>query len=183
MIHLALPEIDDAHAWLAEGLATYVEGVARVQAGNLDASELWREYAVSMPTGMPAPDDQGLDHTHTWARTYWGGALFCLLADVTIRERSGNRRGLQDALRAILRDSGGMTTSWPIERVLSTGDAATDTSVLTQLYLSMRDRPSAPDLQELWRRLGVHPEAGGGRLDAGTKEAGIRDAITHRPSG
>jgi len=183
MIHLALPEVDDAHAWLAEGLATYVEGIARVQAGNLGASELWQEYATSMPKGMPAPDDQGLDHTHTWGRTYWGGALFCLLADVAIRERSGNRRGLQDALRAILRESGGMVTSWPVERVFSTGDAATGTTVLTELYQTMRDAPSAPDLQDLWRRLGLHAESGAVKLETGTKEAEIRDAMTHRPAG
>ena len=39
----------------------------------------------------------GLDNTHTWGRTYWGGAMFCLLADVEIRRRTHNRRGLQDA--------------------------------------------------------------------------------------
>lgn len=182
MIHLALPEVDDTHVWLAEGLATYVEGVARVQAGNLGARELWQEYAVAMPKGMPAPDDQGLDRTHTWGRTYWGGALFCLLADVTIRERSGNRRGLQDALRAILRKSGGMITSWPVKRVFSTGDAATGTTTLTELYQAMRETPSAPDLHELWRRLGVHSETGAIWLETGTKQAEIRDAITGRPT-
>jgi L-lactate permease len=27
-----------------------------------------------------AGGDQGLDHTPTWARTYWGGALFWMMA-------------------------------------------------------------------------------------------------------
>jgi hypothetical protein len=30
MTHLALPEVDDEHLWLAEGIATYVEPIARV---------------------------------------------------------------------------------------------------------------------------------------------------------
>src|SRR3569833_3020809 len=34
MTHLALPDVGDDHDWLSEGLAVYVEGVARVQAGN-----------------------------------------------------------------------------------------------------------------------------------------------------
>ena len=38
----------------------------------------------------------------TWGRTYWGGAMFCLMADVRIREQTHNRKGLQDALRGIL---------------------------------------------------------------------------------
>jgi len=182
MTHLALPDVGRAHSWLAEGLATYVEGVARVQAGNLAANQLWREDVAAMPKGMPASGDQGLDHTHTWARTYWGGALFCLAADVAIRERSDNQRGLQDALRAVLRESGGMVASWPVERVFSTGDAATGTRVLTELYDRMRDAPAAPDLQDLWRRLGIRVDDGVVRLEAGSRQAEIRDAITQRPA-
>ena len=182
MTHLALPEVGRAHAWLAEGLATYVEGVARVQAGNLAARELWQEDVASMPKGMPQPDDEGLDRTHTWGRTYWGGALFCLAADVEIRERSGGRYGLQDALRAVLRQSGGMMASWPVERVFRTGDAATGTTVLSDLYESMGRQPTAPDIQGLWRRLGVHVDDGVVSLESGSRQAEIRDAITRRPS-
>jgi hypothetical protein len=181
MTHLALPEVGRAHAWLAEGLATYVEGIARVQAGNLSARELWQEDVAAMPKGMPAAGDAGLDHTHTWGRTYWGGALFCLAADVAIRERSDNKHGLQDALRAVLRQSGGMITSWPVERVFSTGDAATGTTVLAEAYALARDSPSGPDPQELWRRLGIRVADGALQLDAGSRQAEIREAITRRP--
>ena len=43
MVHLALPEIGRSHDWLAEGLATYVEGVARAQAGNRAIADVWAE--------------------------------------------------------------------------------------------------------------------------------------------
>ena len=181
MTHLALPEVGRAHAWLAEGLATYVEGVARVQAGNLSASDLWQEDFAAMPKGMPEAGDEGLDHTHTWGRTYWGGAMFCLAADVAIRERSGNTRGLQDALRAILRESGGMVASWPVERIFASGDEATGTTVLTDLYRSMRDAPAAPDLPDLWRRLGLSADNGVLHSEAAGKPADIREAITRPP--
>jgi hypothetical protein len=178
MTHLALPEVGRDHAWLAEGLATYVEGVARVQAGNLEARALWQEDVAAMPKGLPQMGDEGLDHTHTWGRTYWGGAIFCLAADVAIREQSANTRGLQDALRAILRESGGMVASWKIERILATGDAATGTTVLTELYRSMRNAPTAPDLPDLWRRLGLSIDDGAVREDTVGARAAIRDAIT-----
>lgn len=182
MTHLALPEVGPTHAWLAEGLATYVEGVARVQAGNMNAHDLWQEDVASMAKGLPQPDDAGLDHTHTWGRTYWGGAIFCLAADVAIRERSENKRGLQDALRAILRQSGGMTASWPIERIFATGDAATGTTVLNELYRSMRDAPTTPELPDLWGRLGLSVEDGVARDGTDAGGARIREAITRRPS-
>ena len=53
MVHLALPEVGRSHNWLAEGLATYVEGVARAQFGNRDIADVWAEDRHSMPMGLP----------------------------------------------------------------------------------------------------------------------------------
>ncbi len=178
LIHLALPELAERHNWLAEGLATYVEGMARVAAGNMTAEELWQEYAESMPKGEPTAGDSGLDRTPTWARTYWGGALFSLNADVEIRAATGNRLGLKDALRAILAASGGMRVEWPIERVLEVGDAATGTTVLKARYALERERPVTTDLAALWSRLGMRVEAGSVTLDPLAPGAPLRLALT-----
>jgi hypothetical protein len=178
MTHLALPDTGEEHAWLSEGVATYVEGVARVQAGNRSETDVWAEELRSMPRGLPADGDRGLDRTHTWGRTYWGGAMFCLLADVDIRKRTQLRFGLQDALRAVLRASGGLAADWPIERVLQTGDAAVGTHSLEELYERMKDQAMAPDLKALWRELGVTDD-GGIRLDDKAPLAPVRRAIMH----
>ncbi|HEY0767081.1 MAG TPA: hypothetical protein VGD47_03920 [Steroidobacteraceae bacterium] len=179
MTHLALPDTGEAHAWLSEGLATYVEGVARVQAGNRSEADMWSEEIRQMPRGLPQPDDRGLDHTHTWGRTYWGGAMFCLLADVEIRKRSHNRFGLQDALRAVARASGGLAADWPIDRVLRTGDGAVGTTTLEDLYAQMKDTPVTPDLMTLWRELGIEPDGSSVRLSDSAPLADVRRAITH----
>jgi len=182
MSHLSLPAIDESHTWFAEGVAVYVEGVARAQAGNISETRLWGEYETSIPKGLPGLNDQGLDRTHTWARTYWGGALYCLLADIRIREKTKNRRGLQDALRAIAQAGGGMSEEWPIERILSVGDAATATSVMTDLYLKMKDQPFAPDLDTLWLDLGIQINFGIVSFDDTARLAAVRRAITHMPA-
>jgi hypothetical protein len=181
MTHLALPETGETHAWLSEGLATYVEGIARVHAGNRSEADVWAEEMRSMPRGLPEPGDRGLDHTHTWGRTYWGGAMFCLLADVDIRRRTELRFGLQHALRAILRESGGLTADWPIERVLRTGDAAVGTRTLEDLYAQMRDKPVTPDLVTLWRELGVLPAGNSVKLVDDAPLAPVRQAIMKGP--
>jgi hypothetical protein len=181
MTHLALPDTGERHAWLSEGLATYVEGVARVQAGNRPEEDVWAEEMRAMPRGLPLDDDRGLDNTHTWARTYWGGAMFCLLADVDIRRTTQLRFGLQDALRAILRESGGLATDWPIERVLRTGDAAVGTHTLEELYGRMKDSAVAPDLRTLWQQLGVVSDGTTVRLDDHAPLAGVRRAIMRAP--
>lgn len=177
MTHLALPDVGAAHAWLSEGLATYIEGIARVQAGNRPEEDVWAEELRQMPRGLPQPGDQGLDRTHTWGRTYWGGAMFCLMADVDIRRRTHDAKGLQDAVRAIVRASGGLSAEWPIERVLATGDAAVGTRSLEDLYARMKDSAYAPDLVALWRQLGVTADGETVRLTDDAPLAQVRHAI------
>ncbi len=177
MVHLALPEVGDDHLWLTEGLSTYVEGIARVHAGELRPERVWGELMRSMPNGLPAAGDEGLDNTHTWGRTYWGGALFCMLADIEIRKKTANRLGLRDALRAVLRSSGGVSYDVPIDRVLKVGDEATGTSVLRDLYARMKDKPMSPDLDELWKQLGIRQRGAGVELDDDAPLAATRKAI------
>jgi hypothetical protein len=178
MVHLALPEIGRRHNWLAEGLATYVEGIARAQFGNRAVSDVWAEYRHSMPFGLPRAGEGGMDQTPTWARTYWGGALYCLQADVGLREHTGNRTGLQTALRAILRETGGYAAERDIDDVLRIGDAATGTRVLQDLYGETKATAVAPDLELLWSRLGVPDDPKSEPFDDHAPLAAIRLAIT-----
>jgi len=177
MTHLALPSLADDHEWLEEGLATYVESLARAQAGQLSAEAVWAGFMRGMPNGLPQPGDRGLDNTHTWGRTYWGGALFCLLADLEIRRRTGNRRGLQDALRAILA-AGNMETSSDLQPLLEIGDRAVGVPVLSELYARHRNKPERTDLDAIWRQLGVLQEGRSVRFDDTAAEAEIRRVIT-----
>src|SRR5271170_2546593 len=157
MVHLALPSVPDEHHWIEEGIATYVEPIARAQVGDLSPETVWRELVDGLPKGLPAPGDRGLDNTHTWGRTYWGGALFCMMADVEIHRRTKNRYGLQDALRGIVRAGGNMEHDWPLARALKAGDDAIGVPVLTQLYDQMKATAVTPDLSVMWRELGVQP--------------------------
>jgi hypothetical protein len=177
MTHLALPDVGENHAWLAEGLAVYIEGVARVQAGNRTIEDVFAEEQRSMPRGMPGTSAGGLDQDHSWGRTYWGGAMFCLLADVQIHQRTHNRYGLQDAMRAVLRASGGLSADWDINKVFTAADTAVGVPVLTELYAQMKDKPFAPDLPALWRSLGVQGDGTRIRLNDQAPLAAVRRAI------
>jgi hypothetical protein len=181
MVHLAFPEIGRSHDWLAEGLAVYVEGIARAQSGNRPVSDVWAEDRHAMPRGLPQSGEGGMDETHTWARTYWGGALFCLQADVAIREQTANRIGLQAALRAILKDTGGYGSERDIGTVLRVGDAATGTHVLSALYANARATAETPDLELLWTRLGVPADPAHDPFNDHAPLAAVRMAITARP--
>ena len=173
MVHLAIPRVPRAQNWLHEGIATYVEALARGRAGLLEASTVWFSWRDQMPQGLPREGDAGLDHTPTWARTYWGGALFCLLADVRLRQAGNVQQGLQQALQGVLAAGGDFRSVWTAQRVLATADAALHQTTLVEMHELMKDRPVAADLPALWRDLGVEPD----RLRDDAPLASIRRAI------
>jgi hypothetical protein len=179
MVHLAFPSVAENHHWIEEGLSTYVEPIARVQAKHLDAREMWFELVRDLPQGLPAPGDKGLDHTHTWGRTYWGGALYCLLADIEIRRQTSNRNGLQDALRAILNAGGDIREDWDLEKALRLGDQATGVPALMNLYEKMKDTPYEVDLPALWAQLGVVRDGNAVHFVDSAPLASTRIAITY----
>lgn len=178
LVHMAFASLPDDQHWMEEGQATYIEPIARVMTGELKAGDVWRDMVRDMPKGEPAAGDEGLDRTHTWARTYWGGALFCLVADVTIRHETGNKRGLQDALRAIVAAGGTIDHDWDLPRALAIGDSATGTHVLTRMYAEWKDKPVPVDLPKLWDELGIRSTANGIEFVSTAPLASVREAIT-----
>ena len=178
MFHLAFPDLRQSHLWMNEGLSTYLEPIARARIGTIPVERVWREMVEGLPQGLPEPGDRGLDHTHTWGRTYWGGCLYWFLAEVQIRQQTQNRRSLDDALRRILDEGGDGAARWPVTRVLEVGDRATGTTVLHELYDQMADKPDGVDLDALWRQLGVRYREGRVTFEDAAPLAAVRRAIT-----
>jgi hypothetical protein len=179
LTHMAFPNLPDENHWMEEGLASYVEPIARVQAKQMEEKTIWQEMVEGMPKGEPESGDEGLDRTHTWGRTYWGGALFCLVADVEIRKQTKNKKGLQDALRAIVDAGGTIDHDWPIARAFEVGDKATGTHVLSEMYAKWSTSAVTVDLPGLWKELGVRRMGDDGvELDTKAPLAEVRKGIT-----
>ena len=178
LIHLAFPKVKSAHHWAEEGLAVYVESVARVQAGELDATTHWQQFVNGMPNGLPGAGDKGLDHTPTWGRTYWGGALFYLLADIEIIRRTGGGKTLRDGLRALVDNGYSIRNSLELKQIYEIADGGTGAPVLMETYQRHADRPQDTDLEELWRRLGIERTPSGVVLRDNADWSDIRKRIT-----
>ncbi|MEZ4362497.1 MAG: hypothetical protein R3B48_20065 [Kofleriaceae bacterium] len=179
LVHLGFPSVPRAHLWAQEGVATYVEPIARVRAGLLDERAAWRELREGLPKGLPGAGDRGLDHTPTWGRIYWGGALFWFLGDLAIRERSGGRLGLEHALRGLLDAGGTNAKRWPLEKALALADRAVGGSALVDQYHAMMASPHPVELDAIFLRLGVTLARGEIVLDDAAPLASIRRAIMH----
>ena len=161
-------------------MAVFGEPLVRVRAGMEDPSVLWSEWLEQGALGLPRPGEGGLETTHTWARTYWGGAVFWLVVDVTLRERTGNARSADDVLRALVVAGGNVSNEWKVEDVVRVADAATGLPVFSELFRSMGEAPGAPDLSALFGRLGVSLHNGTVVYDDNAPLVSVRRAMVAR---
>ena len=153
MAHLAFPNVKQS--WAEEGMATYLEPIARANVGGYSAEYVWQSLIKKMPLGQPKSTDKGLDNTPTWGRKYWGGAAFYLIADVEIRRRTDNNFSLQDALKGLLQAGYNMNNNAKLAEVFVVADKSIGVPVLTELYNRHNDSATPFDLNKLWRDLGV----------------------------
>lgn len=179
LMHLGFPSLRRNHLWMEEGMAVFGEPLVRVRAGMVDESVLWSEWLEQGHLGLPRPGEGGLETTHTWARTYWGGALFWLVLDVTLRERTRNAQSADNVLRAVVAAGGNVTSRWEVEDVIRTADAATG-SVFSELFRQLGQAPGAPDLDALFQKLGVSLHEGAVVYDDAAPLAGVRRAMVGR---
>lgn len=169
LIHTALPDLDRSHHWFEEGIPTYLEPLLRLREGRESAETFWSDLRSKLPQGQPQAWDRGLDRTPTWGRTYWGGALFCFVADLRIREATSGKQTLLDALRAML-DAGGIAEHGDLRDLLAKGDAVLAKPILIPLYDAWAEHPETVDLDAIWKRLGVGREP----FDDQAPEAALR---------
>ena len=178
MFHLGFPSLDEEYHYMEEGLSDYLEPLARARLGYISPEKVWHDFMEGMPQGQPEAGDEGLDRTHTWGRTYWGGAIFWLLTDVRIRQETNNQKSLDDAIRAIVAAGGDGGHHWPLERVLETGDRATSTHVLHEVHAELGLHPARADLDGLWQKLGIRRRRGSVEFDDSAPLASIRKSMT-----
>ena len=135
-----------------------------------------------MPKGLPQAGDQGLDNTDTWGRKYWGGAMFCLLADIEIRKATSNRLGLQDAMRGVIAAGGNrrgrlVDRAHPGHRRQGGGRGCADASARRRWDQSR----STPDLEDYGAISDCDSQGGNLEFDDTAPLAAIRAAITTAP--
>lgn len=114
-----------------------------------------------------------------WGNIYWGGALFCFIADLQIRSATQGKVGLKHALKGVISAGGNIRHNWTIREVLDAADQSIGLPVLNTLYTQMATDIAAGsfDLAETWRELGVVRSGSGITLDDRARKAWLRKAI------
>lgn len=184
LFHVGSPSFQGEGKWLDEGLATYFEPLIRARAGFIPESEVWREFLAAMRRGLPAMTEHGLERAQSYADTYWGGGLFCLMADVEARRRSAGRVGLEDGVRAVLAAGGIASEVWPLSRSLTLAERALPGPLLVPLAERHALHGSPVDLDGLFRDLGVFLDPDGAvRFDDAAPLASVRRALVRGGQG
>jgi predicted metalloprotease with PDZ domain len=123
-----------------------------------------------------------MHETHSYQRVYWSGAALALLADVGLRLGAGER-SLDAAMRHLLRCCAAAPRVWTADAALRELDAWAGSPVFTELAASWLPRAEFPELDALYRRLGLDVIDGEVKIRQSAPAAAVRRAIFARPSG
>jgi hypothetical protein len=177
MVHLAIPELPPAQHWFEEGAATYLEPFARARGGKQSEQDVWRELTRNYAQGQPRPGEGGLEDTRTWARTYYGGALFCLVADIEIARATHGTKSLRDAFAGTVARGISIRQHSDLEHFAAELDRALGVEVVAALHARWAHTPVQVDLAALWKELGVVREGHAIRFDDSAPLAGWRAGL------
>jgi hypothetical protein len=180
LFHVGTPSFVGEAKWYDEGLATYFEPLIRARLGWRGEADVWREFLTNMPRGLAAMTRRGLEHPERYPDMYWGGGLFCLLADVELRRRYSGTAGLEDGVRNVLSWGGSASKVWSLARVIEITDRRFPAPILAPLVAAHAEHGSPVDLDGLFRSLGVSlGPKGNVRFDEHAPLAGIRHSVVY----
>lgn len=182
--HLLLPYVNPGDIWLSEGIATYYQNVLRARSGQLDAAQAWLRLHAGFAKGMESAPGmtlaQATENMHRegpYMRVYWEGAAVLLIADVRLRQMTGGKQSLDTALAALNECCQSGERAWSARELFERLDVLTGTGVFGDVYERHVLSKDFPDLAQTWRALGIVAGEGGVALEAGGREAQLRDAI------
>ncbi len=180
MIHLGCPTLPREYRWLEEGLATYVEPIAKSRVGLQSEEAAWADLVRHMPEGVAGKDAGALGETRSgdWLKMYWGGAVVMMLTDLEIRRRTDNRLGLEDGLRAVLEAGGNDGEHWSLEEFVAGMERVVPKGWLLAWLRHHHETPASFDLPALWKKLGIRPSGKTVTFDDTAPDARFRKEIS-----
>ncbi len=180
MIHLGFPTLPREYRWIEEGLATYIEPLAKSRVGVQTEAAAWADLAAHMPLGVVPKGSPSLGGTRhgAWRRMYWGGAIVMMLTDLEIRKRTENKLGLEDALRAVLDAGGNDGEHWTLEQVVQAMERVVPKGWLLEWFKHHHESAATFDLDAIWKRMGVRIDGKNVTFDDRAPEAAFRREIS-----
>lgn len=182
MTHLGFPSINGSYSWLEEGMATYIEPIARARIGTNSSVDVWHDLMRHLPRDLPQYGHNGMEEAGNFDEIYWGGALFWLLADVEIRKQTANHHGLAEVFQHLVAKGGIISQDWDLRDVLIECDRAVGKKIFSDIYNQMTVTPIKVNVNTLWQQLGVELRGSSVIFNDNAPLAQIRRSITEKPA-
>lgn len=154
--HLLLPYVGSREKWISEGFASYYQNVLMARAGEYSETMAWQKLHDGFERARnerPASPN-GARFSRSRMMIYWSGAAVALLADVALRQRAPDT-----SLDALLADLQACCLpserTWDGPELFGKLDELGGTSVLMDLYQRHANRRGMPELDGLYRQLGI----------------------------
>ena len=186
--HLMLPYVAPAHRWVSEGFAQYYQNVLLARSGTYDPLEAWQKLYDGLERGRQSrpelsPNEATARGMHNGRmKIYWSGAAIALMADVTLRERSGGTQTLDDVMERLQFCCLPSERAWSGPELFETLDILAGTPVFMPLYRRYADTAGFPDTRPVFERLGLAVSNDKVRIRRGGELQHIRTSITRADS-
>lgn len=160
--HLLIPYRGWGDAWFSEGLASYYQNLLRARAGVLSARQVWQKLYEGYQRGVADSrlDGQTLESVSdnlrkngAFMRVYWSGAWYFLVADTRLRQMSGGRRTLDQALERLNDCCADQRLSVP--QIVGKLDKLNDVHLFRPLYQQAIATTQIPSYIPPFRELGI----------------------------
>lgn len=182
--HLMLPYVGSRHKWISEGFAQYYQNVLLARSGAYDQAMAWQKIHTGLRRGRASrpelsPNEaaaQGVRGARM--KIYWAGAAIALMADVQLRERSGNTESLDDVLDRLQACCLPSERVWTGPELFTKLDSLIDDPVFMPLYRRHADTSGFPDTSEVFGRLGIKITNDKIRFRRNGELAALRASIT-----
>jgi hypothetical protein len=182
--HLMHPYLHSEYRWITEGLAQYYQNVLLTRAGAYDELEAWQKIYAGLERGRRSRPELSPNAAASGGvrsarmKVYWSGAALALMADVTLRERSGGAETLDTVLQRLQACCLPSPDVWTGPEFFAKLDSLIDEPVFMPLYRRYADTAGFPDTSEVFERLGLRVSDDEVSIRRKAELADIRLAIT-----
>lgn len=154
--HLLHPFMGDRGRWLAEGMASYYQNVARARSGELSAARAWDKLRAGFRRGEQATPEGAATLAGTsrqrrrgsTMRIYWSGAAFWLQTDLALRAKGSS---LDQLLAQFAQRHLPSVALWsPDAFIAALARLSDDTAGLEPRFRRYQARQDFPDLAEIF---------------------------------
>tara|TARA_R110002110_G_scaffold406421_1_gene626261 strand:+ start:62782 stop:63741 length:960 start_codon:yes stop_codon:yes gene_type:complete len=187
LAHLLIPYRGWGDAWFSEGLASYYQNVLQARAGLLSEQQMWQKLYEGYIRGVQQSQFNGIElHTVSdnmrsnggFMRVYWSGAWYFLTADAQLRQQSGGRTTLDDAIKKLNQCCSRERLSVP--QMVRKLDQLNGSDLFVPLYEKTRTTTETPDFLPVMQSMGVIVNEGRVQLLGNRQQASLRRQIIGR---